>query len=74
MSTRFDHYVCGVCGIQSMTTGVCAACGAADMMVAVRGGYLVDDPRPTSVNLARGRRRPGRCSSTRSWAGGRYPA
>lgn len=44
MSTRFDHYVCGVCGTQRMDSAVCMACGAPDMLIAVKAGYLAEFP------------------------------
>lgn len=42
MTARVDHYVCGVCGTPATSSRICAACGAPDMMVAVKGGYLAE--------------------------------
>ncbi len=44
MSATFDYYLCGVCGTQSMSSGTCVACGASDIMVAVKAGYLAEFP------------------------------
>lgn len=45
MSKRFDHWICGSCGTPTDTSGdTCQACGAPDMMVTVRNGYLAEFP------------------------------
>jgi hypothetical protein len=44
LSESFDHFVCGVCGSPATDLGSCATCGASDMMVTVRDGYLAEFP------------------------------
>lgn len=44
MTATFEHHICGVCGTPSTESGKCVACGAPDMMLRVRNGYIAEFP------------------------------
>lgn len=44
MTAESEHHVCGVCGTPANESGQCSACGAPDMMLRVRNGYVAEFP------------------------------